>query len=92
MIFPKSLNWTTLLGLGEETLVEPQVPNMGLDMGAMVRENMRLFQLVGDGDEGDGVGQSHLRTGNKREELFLLDPQLGQWRLVSGALGERPSG
>lgn len=43
MIFPKSLNQTTLLGLGEGTLVELRVLSVGLDMGAMVRENMRLF-------------------------------------------------
>lgn len=41
MIFPKSLNWTTLLGLGEGTLVEVQVLNMGLDVQAMVRGRTR---------------------------------------------------
>lgn len=46
--------------------------------------------LVGDGGRVDGAEQSHLRIDDKREELSLLDPQLGQWRLVSGALGERP--
>lgn len=42
-ILPKSLNWTTLLGLGEGTLVQLQFLNMGLDVQVMVRENRRLF-------------------------------------------------
>lgn len=70
MILPGPLNRTILLDLGDRDTGGAIGPN-GIDgHGSQgVREDMRLFWLVGDGDR---VGHSHFRTGSNRKELLLL--------------------
>lgn len=88
MIFPKSLNWTTQLGLGEGTLVEVQVLNVGLDVQAMVRERTR------DSSRQSEMEMEQMEPGRATEGPVIREKSNFSWRpsLADGGLSLGPWG